>query len=111
MREADAQAAQLGIPEELLMEAAGVAVAREVLERSAALGRVLLLCGTGNNGGGGFVAARHLHMAGLDVTVLRLPGLPGSGAAPRARGALRAPGEAWGLQPGHPGAEAPAPEL
>jgi len=106
MREADAQAAQLGIPEELLMEAAGVAVAREVLERSAALGRVLLLCGTGNNGGDGFVAARHLRMTGLDVTVLRLPGLPGSEAARRALGALRAQGESSRLQLAHLDAEA-----
>jgi NAD(P)H-hydrate epimerase len=35
---------------------------------------VCVLCGRGNNGGGGMVAARHLHNRGADVHIVRLPG-------------------------------------
>ena len=35
---------------------------------------VCVLCGRGNNGGGGMVAARHLHNRGADVHVIRLAG-------------------------------------
>ncbi|MGV0758008.1 NAD(P)H-hydrate dehydratase [Tistrella mobilis] len=63
-----------------LMEAAGAAVAQEVM---AALGpqprRVVVLAGPGNNGGDGWVAARHLATAGWPVEV----------ASTVARGALR----------------------
>lgn len=62
---------KLGIPSIVLMENAGAAVARECLKdlkqkRSA---RVCIVCGTGNNGGDGFVAARHLLNAGLKVQI------------------------------------------
>lgn len=35
---------------------------------------ICVLCGRGNNGGGGMVAARHLHNRGADVRVIRLAG-------------------------------------
>jgi len=35
---------------------------------------VCVLCGRGNNGGGGMVAARHLHNRGADVHIIRLAG-------------------------------------
>lgn len=57
------KAEALGIPLELLMENAGAAVARLVLEKFPNARRVVVFCGTGNNGGDGLVAARHL--AGL----------------------------------------------
>ncbi|HET6497966.1 MAG TPA: NAD(P)H-hydrate dehydratase, partial [Coriobacteriia bacterium] len=52
-----------------LMERAGEAVAREVVTRAGA-GKVAVVCGAGNNGGDGWVAARLLHEAGGQVRVL-----------------------------------------
>ncbi len=77
MRAADAATtAEHGIPSITLMENAGAAVARFVLEElpDAEHGdmRIVALCGKGNNGGDGFVAARILAEAGCDVHVLLL---------------------------------------
>src|SRR5260370_24361022 len=60
-----------GIPSLQLMEAAGKHVADAVLrEFSPGLPeRVTILCGKGNNGGDGLVAARHLRAAGIDPCV------------------------------------------
>jgi NAD(P)H-hydrate epimerase len=55
-------------PLEELMERAGVAIAQVVLERFP--GRVAVVCGGGNNGGDGRVAARVLRDAGRDVTLV-----------------------------------------
>lgn len=77
MRAADAAtSAEYGIPSITLMEHAGAAVARFVLaelvpaERQEM--RIVALCGKGNNGGDGFVAARILAEAGCNVAVLLL---------------------------------------
>ncbi len=50
------------LPGDLLMENAGAAVAQHAVAmlRDDDLSRVIVLCGPGNNGGDGFVAARHL---------------------------------------------------
>ncbi len=53
-----------GVPEVELMEAAGTALAEAVAEL-APEGPVRILCGKGNNGGDGLVAARHLAGDGL----------------------------------------------
>lgn len=59
------------LPGLLLMEHAGVAVCRVMAgEQGRLAGRkVLVLCGGGNNGGDGFVVARHLRLAGASVAV------------------------------------------
>ena len=67
MGRADRMAAEAGTPSFALMEMAGSAVARELLARYDGARRVAVLCGPGNNGGDGFVAARRLRDAGLDV--------------------------------------------
>jgi len=64
MREADRRAVEeMGVPGFVLMENAGTAVAAALRERFADARRLTVLCGKGNNGGDGFVAARHvLHL-------------------------------------------------
>ena len=63
-----------GIPGAVLMENAGRGVADTVGQRFADLhpGPVLIVCGRGNNGGDGFVIARHLRTAGWDVQTILL---------------------------------------
>jgi ADP-dependent NAD(P)H-hydrate dehydratase / NAD(P)H-hydrate epimerase len=64
-------AGEFGIPLETLMEGAGRAVATFCMRRYAGL-RVVVLCGRGNNGGDGFVAARVMALAGRSVRVVLL---------------------------------------
>ena len=72
MGRADGLAVSAGVPSLTLMENAGSAVADEAALMAPAAGRVAVLCGPGNNGGDGFVAARHLRGLGYDVTVALL---------------------------------------
>lgn len=65
----DANSASLGVDEHELMKAAGEALAAEVAKR-AGEGGILFLCGPGNNGGDGFVAACSDSFAGREVSVL-----------------------------------------
>ncbi len=56
----DINAESLGVPTSQLMENAGRVVAKVVSEHYGSRKRILVACGTGNNGGDGFVAARYL---------------------------------------------------
>jgi NAD(P)H-hydrate epimerase len=61
-----------GVAVATLMENAGAAVARFCLRRYGAVELVMVLCGKGNNGGDGMVAARVLAEAGVAVEVVLL---------------------------------------
>lgn len=70
MRAMDRSAIEaFGIPGVVLMENAGRAVVERMRQECGNLRgrRVVVLCGTGNNGGDGFVIARHLALQGADV--------------------------------------------
>lgn len=56
----DRNAVEWGVPVPALMENAGMAVADVVRDLQESGTNVLILCGPGNNGGDGLVAARHL---------------------------------------------------
>ena len=75
MRGADRRAQALGVAGTRLMEHAGCAVAaatRALAVETERWGRgpILILCGPGNNGGDGFVAARHLSRHGAKVVAV-----------------------------------------
>jgi ADP-dependent NAD(P)H-hydrate dehydratase / NAD(P)H-hydrate epimerase len=74
MRGADRRAQAMGVAEERLMEHAGTAVAAAVHALAVDTGRwgigpIVILCGPGNNGGDGYVAARRLALNGGRVVV------------------------------------------
>jgi NAD(P)H-hydrate epimerase len=71
VRDLDRRAiAEYGLPGLVLMENAGRGAAELVRSLNVNRERILILCGPGNNGGDGFVMARHLQNAGLDADVL-----------------------------------------
>lgn len=71
MRQIDRATIAAGTPGESLMERAGAGLVTAMERRYGSLLalRVLVMCGTGNNGGDGLVAARHLHARGAAVHV------------------------------------------
>lgn len=71
MRALEANADYCGVGYGTLMENAGKAVADVIMARYSPH-RTLVVCGKGNNGGDGFVVARHLMLNGFKVTVLLL---------------------------------------
>ena len=94
MRAAEQQAIDGGTSIEQLMERAGGALA-EAAYRFAGPRPALILCGPGNNGGDGYVAARHLADRGVAVRVAAL-GDPASDAARSARSQWPGPVEPLG---------------
>jgi hydroxyethylthiazole kinase-like uncharacterized protein yjeF len=103
MRAAEQAVIDSGTTVEALMERAGAALAEAAL-RFAGPVPALVLCGPGNNGGDGYVAARHLQERGVDVRVAALAE-PKSGAAKWARSTFRGEVEELGPE------TAPAPLL
>ena len=74
--------AEFGVPGVVLMENAGRGAA-DLLRSLGIAGTVVIACGKGNNGGDGFVIARHLDNAGIATRVLlfaRAEGLTGDAA-------------------------------
>lgn len=76
IREFDRLAIEVArIPSLVLMENAGIGAAMMLRERYGDRpGKVLVFAGTGNNGGDGYVLARHLLVAGFDVNVIAVGG-------------------------------------
>jgi NAD(P)H-hydrate epimerase len=71
IRDADrASVEELAIPSRVLMENAGRGAADAIAKRYPDAKNFLILCGPGNNGGDGFIAARHLMIYGLSATVI-----------------------------------------
>jgi hydroxyethylthiazole kinase-like uncharacterized protein yjeF len=73
VREIDSWAINtVGIPGVVLMENAGRSCAELIKEKLAGITepKVCIFCGTGNNGGDGYVIARHLANAGVGVCVV-----------------------------------------
>jgi ADP-dependent NAD(P)H-hydrate dehydratase / NAD(P)H-hydrate epimerase len=89
MSKADKAAVRLGVTTASLMEGAGAAVAAAIRVRFSPC-PVLVLCGAGNNGGDGYVAARRLAEAGWPVRVAALAPAsgPATGAAARWSGPM-----------------------
>ena len=88
MGEADRLTVVVGTPNVVLRENAGKAVAHAIEKRWAAR-PLIVLCGPGNNGGDGFVTARHLSEAGWPVRVALL------GSRDHLAGAARHHAELW----------------
>ena len=70
----DANSEKLGFPRILLMENAGNALADHIINHAKELDyrKVVVVAGTGNNGGDGFVAARHLAGDSKEISVILL---------------------------------------
>lgn len=71
MRILEVNSEALGVPTRLLMENAGAAIARIIVEKlNIKKGNVVIFAGKGGNAGDGFVAARHLAHYGFMVKIL-----------------------------------------
>lgn len=76
VRRIEQAAAENGHTLRMLMRRAGTRAARWILQHCAPNGRILILCGKGNNGGDGYVAARYFAENGRAVDILRVDGAP-----------------------------------
>lgn len=99
MGDADRRTIASGIPGTDLMENAGAAVAKAVARRHPPGSKVAVVAGPGNNGGDGFVAARHLAAAGYRVRLCLI------GALDKLKGDAAWAAGRWS------GPVAPAPDL
>ena len=97
MAEADRLAMAGGVAGIELMERAGEAVADCVALRHPPGSRIAVVAGAGNNGGDGFVAARHLAERGYEVRVMLV------GSADRLRGYAKLAAQRWKGKSAPPG--------
>lgn len=65
---------QYRVPGIVLMENAGLGAAR-VIDSVSETGQAVILCGGGNNGGDGYVVARHLELNGYAIRIVSLAAL------------------------------------
>lgn len=92
VRELDRLAIAGGIPADELMARAGAAGLALLCTRWPRARRIVVVCGPGNNGGDGYVLARHAQERGLDVTVAAVGAPARQGPAHAARAACEARG-------------------
>lgn len=76
MKQLEQRADAAGLSYRQMMENAGAAAARLALRAVPEAKSAAIFCGKGNNGGDGFVAARHLANAGLAVRIFLVEGEP-----------------------------------
>lgn len=76
MKQLEQRADAAGLSYRQMMENAGAAAARLALRAVPEAKSAAIFCGKGNNGGDGFVAARHLANAGLAVRLYLVEGEP-----------------------------------
>ena len=62
-----------GVPSIVLMERAALSVVSQMPKELSYGGRILIVCGSGNNGADGLAAARLLNQQGCEVTVAKMP--------------------------------------
>jgi NAD(P)H-hydrate epimerase len=62
-------ASSIGIPTRILMEIAGMKIANTALHEFKKIRKACVICGSGGNGGDGFVAARHLNSSGVKTDI------------------------------------------
>lgn len=68
---------EMGMSYYQLMQNAGVESARKIIEKFYVVNKnIVILCGSGNNGGDGFIIAKNLHVRGANVTVVLCKGDP-----------------------------------
>jgi hydroxyethylthiazole kinase-like uncharacterized protein yjeF len=91
MAQADQGAARAGTATWQLMLAAGKAIASEALQRFPGSTGVAVLCGPGNNGGDGYVAAKYLRESGWPVAIWQSGALRDGSDAARAATEWRGP--------------------
>ncbi len=92
MQAVDRRAAESGVDTYTLMQAAGRAVANQVLAIAPRAPVITILVGTGNNGGDGYIAATELSRLGCDVMIIGLAREPRAGSdAARAKASCPIP--------------------
>ncbi|MCI8471897.1 MAG: NAD(P)H-hydrate dehydratase [Clostridiales bacterium] len=69
MKKCDAAQISAGTPSYTLMERAAQAITKEIYRLGWEKKQILVVCGSGNNGGDGLIAARLLHLAGAHVSI------------------------------------------